>query len=87
MRSSRHSAVTTTFRHRPRHPHSTNREDINGSTCSSLESLEASEQLWAELQARERTIIQLRSQISQLEPSAASSRAEAQRLDMINVRL
>lgn len=41
--------------------------------------------MWNELQAREKTIIQLRSRIAQLEPLVTSSRAEADRLDMINV--
>ena len=69
---SRQSGMTTSIRTR-------NRD--HESTCSSLESLANSERLWSELQTRERIIRQLRSKIDQLEPS----RAEAERLAMINV--
>lgn len=89
--------MTTTIRRHHHHHHHHHHHRVaaagavvgdNASTCSSLESLANSEnrQLWADLQSRDRLVAQLRSAIAELEPAAASARAEAAQLDMINVR-
>lgn len=82
---SRQSAATTANR---RHRHHQQRSD-NASTCSSLDSLPPSEtkHLWSELEARDRTIADLRLVITRLEPEADAARRQVAQLDMINVRI